>query len=41
MVQSLTMEVILSTGFGVKAQTQTTENDPITEMAKRPRLQNL
>ena len=29
------MEVILSTAFGVKAETQTLENDPITELAKR------
>ena len=29
------MEVILSTAFGVKAETQTVENDPITEMAKK------
>ena len=29
------MEVILSTAFGVKTQTQTTENDPITDMAKK------
>ena len=28
------MEVILSTAFGVKAETQTVENDPITELAK-------
>jgi len=34
-LQSLTMEVILSTAFGVKAETQTVENDPITEMAKK------
>ena len=29
------MDVILSTAFGVKAETQTVENDPITEHAKR------
>ena len=29
------MEVILSTAFGVKAETQTVENDPITELAKK------
>ena len=29
------MEVILSTAFGVKGQTQTVENDPITELAKK------
>lgn len=29
------MEVILSTAFGVKAETQTVENDPITERAKK------
>ena len=29
------MEVILSTAFGVKSETQTVENDPITEMAKK------
>ena len=29
------MDVILSTGFGVKAETQTVENDPITELAKK------
>nr|XP_058970357.1 cytochrome P450 3A29-like [Pocillopora verrucosa] len=34
-LQSLTMEVILSTAFGVRAETQTTENDPITERAKK------
>ena len=34
-LQSLTMEVILSTAFGVKAETQTVENDPITELAKK------
>lgn len=34
-LQSLTMEVILSTAFGVKAETQTVENDPITEYAKK------
>ena len=34
-LQSLTMEVILSTAFGVKAETQTVENDPVTEMAKK------
>ena len=28
------MDVILSTAFGVKAETQTVENDPITEHAK-------
>ena len=28
------MDVILSTAFGVKADTQTVENDPITEKAK-------
>lgn len=33
-LQSLTMDVILSTAFGVKADTQTVENDPITEKAK-------
>ena len=34
-LQSLTMEVILSTAFGIKAETQTVENDPITELAKK------
>ncbi|XP_020604862.1 cytochrome P450 3A7-like isoform X2 [Orbicella faveolata] len=34
-LQSLTMEVILSTAFGVKAETQTVEKDPITELAKK------
>lgn len=34
-LQSLTMEVILSAAFGVRAETQTTENDPITERAKK------
>ncbi|XP_020604908.1 cytochrome P450 3A8-like [Orbicella faveolata] len=34
-LQSLTMEVILSTAFGVKGETQTVENDPITELAKK------
>lgn len=34
-LQSLTMDVILSTAFGVKAGTQTVENDPITELAKK------
>ena len=34
-LQGLTMEVILSTAFGVRAETQTTENDPITERAKK------
>ena len=29
------MEVILSTAFGVKSETQTVENDPITEMAEK------
>ena len=29
------MEVILSTAFGVQAETQTVENDPITEKAKK------
>ena len=29
------MEVILSTAFGIKAETQTVENDPITELAKK------
>ena len=29
------MEVILSTAFGVKAETQTVDNDPITELAKK------
>ena len=29
------MEVILSTAFGVKAETQTVENDAITELAKK------
>ena len=29
------MEVILSTAFGVKGETQTVENDPITELAKK------
>lgn len=29
------MDVILSTAFGVKAGTQTVENDPITELAKK------
>ena len=29
------MEVILSTAFGVKAKTQTVDNDPITELAKK------
>ena len=29
------MEIILSTAFGVKAETQTVENDPITELAKK------
>ena len=29
------MDVILSTAFGVKAETQTVENDPITELAKK------
>ena len=29
------MEVILSTAFGVKAETQTVEKDPITELAKK------
>ena len=29
------MEVILSTAFGVKAETQTVENDPFTELAKK------
>jgi len=39
-LQSLTMEVILSTAFGVKAETQTIENDPITEMAKKAMAPN-
>ena len=30
------MEIILPTAFGVKAETQTVENDPITELAKKP-----
>jgi len=34
------MEVILSTAFGVKAETQTIENDPITEMAKKAMAPN-
>lgn len=34
------MEVILSTAFGVKAETQTIENDPITEQAKRAMAPN-
>ncbi|KAJ7391628.1 Thromboxane-A synthase [Desmophyllum pertusum] len=34
-LQSLTMEVIFSTAFGIKAETQTVENDPITELAKK------
>ena len=34
-LQSLTMEVILSTAFGVKAETQTVEKDPFTELAKK------
>ena len=29
------MEVILSTAFGVQAETQTVEKDPITEKAKK------
>ena len=29
------MEVILSTTLGVKVETQTVENDPITELAKK------
>lgn len=29
------MEIILSTAFGVKAETQTDENDPITQMARK------
>ena len=29
------MEIILSTAFGIKAETQTIENDPITELAKK------
>ena len=29
------MEFILSTAFGVQAETQTVENDPITEKAKK------
>ncbi|KAL9984597.1 hypothetical protein ACROYT_G006909 [Oculina patagonica] len=39
-LQSLTMEVILSTAFGVKAETQTVENDPITELAKKAMAPN-
>ena len=39
-LQSLTMEVILSTAFGVKAETQTIENDPITEQAKKAMAPN-
>ncbi|XP_067037448.1 cytochrome P450 3A8-like [Acropora muricata] len=39
-LQSLTMEVILSTAFGVKAETQTVENDPITESAKKAMAPN-
>ncbi|XP_015764480.1 PREDICTED: cytochrome P450 3A29-like [Acropora digitifera] len=39
-LQSLTMEVILSTAFGVKAQTQTVENDPITESARKAMAPN-
>ena len=39
-LQSLTMEVILSTAFGVKAETQTDENDPITELAKKAMAPN-
>ena len=34
------MEVILSTAFGVKAETQTIENDPITEQAKKAMAPN-
>ena len=34
------MEVILSTAFGVKSETQTVENDPITEMAKKAMAPN-
>ena len=34
------MEVILSTAFGVKAETQTVENDPITESAKKAMAPN-
>ena len=34
------MEVILSTAFGVKAETQTNENDPITEQAKKAMAPN-
>lgn len=39
-LQSLTMEVILSTAFGVKSETQTIENDPVTEMAKKAMAPN-
>ena len=39
-LQSLTMEVILSTAFGVKSETQTVENDPVTEMAKKAMAPN-
>jgi len=39
-LQSLTMEVILSTAFGVKAETQTVENDPFTEKAKKAMAPN-
>ena len=34
------MEVILSTAFGVKSETQTVENDPVTEMAKKAMAPN-
>ena len=34
------MEVILSTAFGVKAETQTVENDPFTEKAKKAMAPN-
>lgn len=33
--QSLTMEIIFSTAFGLKVETQTVENDPVTELAKK------
>lgn len=34
------MEVILSTAFGVKAETQTVANDPITDQAKKAMAPN-
>lgn len=29
------MEIIFSTAFGLKVETQTVENDPVTELAKK------